>query len=245
MSDPSEHAFSERMEEVIQETECPYLPGQTFRSRYRFLDEEHAGEAEAYRHAMDLGWRRSGPLVYQPQCETCTACEVIRINVDEFTPRKDQKRCRKRNTDLSVQICESLPSKEGFALYQRYQLAIHDDDEGIEGYIALYHRPAIPGLELQARDSDGRLVAMSILDAWPDALSSVYCFYEPSEKRRALGTFMVLSEVEAAQQLGARWVYLGYHIAGCQKMAYKGRFGPAQIRRRDEDWRDFTPVKST
>jgi arginine-tRNA-protein transferase len=62
-----------------------------------------------------------------------------------------------------------------------------------------------------------------------DALSSVYCYWEPDEKARGLGTALALAEIASAAQQGLRWWYPGFWVAGCAKMAYKARFGPAQV----------------
>ncbi len=99
----------------------------------------------------------------------------------------------------------------------------------------------IPGGELHARDGTGRLVAVSVIDVIGDALSSVYCYYDPAERRRGLGTFMALAEIDHAKNSGLSWLYLGFYVAGCQKMMYKARFAPAEILA-DGAWQPFRPV---
>jgi arginine-tRNA-protein transferase len=75
-----------------------------------------------------------------------------------------------------------------------------------------------------------------VVDHLDDALSSVYTFFDPDLPKRSLGTWAVLWQVAEARRLGLRWVYLGYWIEECRKMAYKGRFRPLE-RLADGVWR--------
>ena len=56
----------------------------------------------------------------------------------------------------------------------------------------------------------------------------VYSFYNPDDVSRSLGSYMVLDHVERARALGLPYVYLGYWVADCRKMAYKMRFHPLE-----------------
>jgi arginyl-tRNA--protein-N-Asp/Glu arginylyltransferase len=74
------------------------------------------------------------------------------------------------------------------------------------------------------RDSDGALVAASLLDRLDDGVSAVYSFYDPSADKRSLGTWSILWLVEECRRQGLPYVYLGYWIGESPKMAYKSRF---------------------
>jgi len=56
----------------------------------------------------------------------------------------------------------------------------------------------------------------------------VYSFFEPGERSRSLGTFMILDHLARAKRQGLPYVYLGYWIEGSKKMDYKGRYLPQQ-----------------
>ena len=77
------------------------------------------------------------------------------------------------------------------------------------------------------------------MDALPDGLSAIYFFYDPDERHRSLGTFNVLSIIDAARQRGLPWVYLGYYVEGCGSVEYKGRFRPNEVLRPDGTWGAF------
>ena len=70
---------------------------------------------------------------------------------------------------------------------------------------------------------------MSICDRFADALSSVYCYYDPALAKRALGTFMALQELALCREQGLRWWYVGFLVRGCAKMEYKARFLPHEL----------------
>ncbi|HSD29847.1 MAG TPA: arginyltransferase, partial [Vicinamibacteria bacterium] len=84
---------------------------------------------------------------------------------------------------------------------------------------------------------DGRLLGVGIADVEPLALSAVYCYFDPDEERRSLGVFNVLMLIEEGRRRGARYLYLGYHVASCQRMSYKTSFRPCERLEADGRWR--------
>jgi arginine-tRNA-protein transferase len=108
-------------------------------------------------------------------------------------------------------------------------MTIHGKAPDNDGVKFLLEDGGIAGGELHARDSDGQLMAVSVVDVFDDALSSVYCYYDPSQSRRSLGTFMILSEIAHCQAQNYRWLYLGFLVHGCRKMIYKARFLPHEV----------------
>jgi arginine-tRNA-protein transferase len=209
---------------------CPYLPGRRFRS---VVVEGDLGRA--YRELMDIGFRRSGPMAYVPDCGSCRACVPVRVAVDRFVPRRDQRRVAARNRDLAFHEVPRGTCGERESLWERYQREVHgQEDPGLPPGGA--SDGGVSGAELHARDAAGRLVAVSIVDLFPDAVSSVYCYWDPDLAERGLGTWMALAEIDHARRTGRAWWYLGYWVAGCGKMDYKTRYRPQQ-RLVDGAWR--------
>ena len=73
-----------------------------------------------------------------------------------------------------------------------------------------------------------RLRVVSVTDHIANGLSAVYTFFDPDEKRRTLGTYAILQQLELARRIEYEWLYLGYWIKTCEKMSYKSRFRPLE-----------------
>lgn len=211
-----------------EEHACPYLPGRRARSAgFSVLGEL---DARIYRMLMDRGFRRSGEVIYRPMCASCQACVPIRIPVASFAPSRSQRRVWRRNADVRVETGDNRPTDEKYALFARYQREHHDGTMAcsFEEFAHFGYAGTVPALEL-CYYLGRRLVGVSLLDVVPDALSSVYMFFDPAEARRSLGTFSVLWEIAYCRDVGRAHYYLGYWVAGSRTMAYKANFGPAEF----------------
>ncbi len=208
---------------------CSYLPGRSATSL--FLDPRQPLDSRQYAAFMRLGFRRSGDLIYRPHCRQCSACIPVRIPVEHFQPNRSQKRIWKRNEDLTVTDSAPLYNDEHFELYQRYQAARHRgggmDDPDPKKYMNFLGSKYIDSTFYEMR-LQGKLLGVAVTDNLPDGLSAVYTFFDPKEKRRALGVLAVLWQIEQARALNLPWVYLGYWIKECSKMSYKGNYRPLE-----------------
>jgi arginine-tRNA-protein transferase len=214
---------------------CPYLPDRQARSA-GFLASRIS--PEVYRGLMDAGFRRSGRLVYRPACVGCHECRAMRIAVDQFTPSKSQRRVWRRNQDLVVTVAPAAPSQEKYELYARYVRQWHgrDEDATERAFVEFLYDSPVFTYEMEYRDKGGKLLGVGICDVSETSLSSVYFYFEPTESKRALGTFGVLWEMEYARAHKLAWYYLGYWVNDCAAMAYKARFGPHEILGADGIW---------
>ena len=206
---------------------CPYLEGRLARERAFMADSIPPG---LYHRLMDFGWRRSGRLLYRPDCDGCAECVPIRIPVNEFRPSRTQRKVEKRNADLEWRLSVPVPTDEKFDLFVRYQQGRHTGDmcterEDFERF--LYEYP-IKSRECEAR-LDGRLLVSAIIDVEPRSISSVYTYYDPGEKHRSLGVAAILALIGYARRRGVSHYYLGYHIRGCAKMSYKVAYRPCEL----------------
>ena len=92
---------------------------------------------------------------------------------------------------------------------------------------------------------DNRLIAVAYVDALPGALSAIYCYYDPNERARSLGTFNILSLLASADERGLSHVYLGYYVAGCRSLEYKRTFRPNEVLLPDGTWGAFNVGRSS
>ena len=208
---------------------CSYLSGRTATSL--FLDPRQPLDSRQYASFMRLGFRRSGDLVYRPHCRECNACIPVRIPVERFRPNRGQKRVWQRNRDLIVIAQQPVFRQEQFDLYRRYQAARHAgggmDDPDPQKYLNFLGARHIHTVfhEFRLRE---KLLGVAVTDILPDGLSAVYTFFDPDEKRRALGVHAVLWQIEHARERQLPWLYLGYWIEECPKMSYKGHYRPLE-----------------
>lgn len=219
---------------------CSYLEGRS--AQTLFVDPDFAVNMELFNHLTLLGFRRSGNLVYIPRCESCSACLPIRLEVNAFRPNRSQKRAFLAHQELQVEVCHAKLGEEHFKLYQRYinarhpdgSMAVDDHEQERCGEFFLSRWAATYFIEFRER---GELIAVAVVDEMDGGLSAVYTFFDPTSKRRGLGTFAILSQIELCRQQGLPWLYLGYLIHASPKMAYKARFRPYQILQ-DGLWHD-------
>jgi len=209
---------------------CSYLQDQE--ATTLFVDPRQPVDQKLYSRLSVLGFRRSGNHIYRPHCARCNACIPSRIPTQGFAPRRGQKRIWRRNQDLQVIRTEAINDDEAFDLYYRYITQRHSDGDMYppdrEQYEAFLNSVWDCTLYFRFYDK-GRLVAIAVTDRLEDGFSAIYTFFDPGADRRSLGVFAILWQIEQAKILGLDYLYLGYWIKDCQKMAYKSEYRPLQV----------------
>jgi leucyl-tRNA---protein transferase len=220
---------------VSLEHPCGYYPDRE--ARNLVLDPIAEGQKEIYDSAIARGFRRGGGHIYRPYCTKCNACVASRINVKKFRPNRSQRRCLAANADVSITRRPAQFSSEYFDLYQRYLAARHVDggmDDPDEGDFNRFLFSSWSQTEFIEFRLGQRLLSIAVTDITRAGLSAVYCFFDPDEAIRSLGTFAILSQIELARSAGFEAVYLGFWIDGHEKMHYKSKFSGLEILRRGE-----------
>ena len=197
--------------------------------------------ASLYSLLISKGFRRSGDFVYRPHCKTCQACMPSRINVNDFKPSKNQRRCLKKNNDLSTHLVDAKFKEEYFSLYQRYLNNRHQ-----EGSMANPSRDDFNNFLLNDWKTSifiesrlqGELICVAVVDVLRTGPSAVYTFFSPEQSKRSLGTFAVLQQIWLSQLYHLPHVYLGYWIDGHPKMDYKRNFRGMELFQ-DDQWQAF------
>lgn len=221
-------------------TRCPYLPDEFERKIFTQL---HGRSAEILNDALtNAGFRRSQNIAYKPACESCAACLSVRIPVDQFNWTKSFKRVVNKNKHLIAETVPPVATDEQFGLLKDY-LDVRHTDGGMAGmtvldYAAMVEESAVrthlveyrePANEtLYANTRGGRLVATALTDILGDGLSMVYSFFDVSRTSSSLGSFLILDHIRQVQDMGLRYLYLGYWVKNSPKMAYKSRYRPLE-----------------
>jgi arginine-tRNA-protein transferase len=218
---------------LTAEHPCSYLGGR--QARTLFVDPLARMDPLTYQALVDQGFRRSGAHVYRPACRGCARCIPVRIPVAAFRPDRSQRRNWRLNAgELHLEDGPPVFDAGHFAIYLRYLASRHADgsmaeDTSAESYRRFLVDPwggATRFLELKLRD---RLAGVAVTDCLASGLSAVYTFFDPAIADRGPGTYAVLAQIETARRLGLPYLYLGYWIGECRKMAYKERFRPIEV----------------
>ena len=221
---------------------CEYLPDQTARLEYEHVERMTAAEYSEWLLAR-LAAVRPPPV---PARVPVVPPVPVAARAGRRVPAAAHAAARvEANANahgaVRLQVGVPFPTTEKRRLYERF----HRYQQVAKGWPA----PDADAMDAFADNPfpteewcyvvDERLVAVGYVDALPDGLSAIYFFYDPDERHRSLGTFNVLSIVDAARQRGLPWVYLGYYVEGCRSVEYKGRFRPNEVLRPDGTWGPF------
>jgi arginine-tRNA-protein transferase len=212
---------------------CSYLPDTLAALEHRLMLDVRPDELE---RLLERGWRRFGPDYFRPACPGCSACVPTRLPVADFAVTRSQRRARRKAEGLRVMVGPPRVDDERLALYHLWHRGREAAREwapsslGAQEYAVQFAFPHPCAREVAFYDDAraGRLVGVSICDETPRAWSLVYFFYDPAYAAASLGVANVVLGVEIAAQRKIPYVYLGYSVAECASLKYKGAFGPRE-----------------
>lgn len=204
---------------------CPYREGQTFTQEYFFAHGLDESEFDGY---LSRGWRRFGLYFFRPRCEGCAACLPVRVSARELAATKSQRRVIRKNSQTRIKLRTLEYRDELFEIYRRHSRRFDEEERDARSFRETYFCPAVPAFQSEYYIGD-QLAAVGFLDRGASGFSSVYFCYDPAFSGYSLGTYSVLAESFLAAESGLDWYYLGYYVADCSRMAYKGRFAPREL----------------
>lgn len=215
---------------LTPEHNCSYLDDAM--ARGLFVDPESIISPAMFAYMLGIGFRRSGDRVYRPHCKSCKACVPVRVPVDQFAPRRNQRRCWQNNAkDLQVVLRAPNLRDEHYNLYKRYVASRHPDGSMVNLDILDYGEFLTtrwcPTAFVELRYKD-RLMAVAVTDLVGNALSAVYTFFDPELADLSPGMTAILWQIYEAKKHGLQYLYLGYWINGCRKMSYKDQYRPIE-----------------
>ena len=213
---------------------CGYLRDQQERLLI-FADDEPL-TPEIYAQLQHNGFRRSEEIAYRPYCAQCNACQSIRVLAHEFTPSRSHKRIQNKCQNFKIVIATE-PKESYYPLFERYINERHSDGVMFPAqpsqldsftncsWVSSYFIEVYAGK---------KLIAVAVGDQTEYALSAVYSFFDPDYAHFSLGVYLILEQIKLTIVFRKPWLYLGYYIKDCNKMNYKNRFKPFEIRQNDE-----------
>ena len=218
---------------------CPYLEGRMERKLFTSLQ---GADAEMLNDALSgQGFRRSQNVLYRPACADCMACLSARIDVSKFKPTRTQRKITNRNSNLIRRANAPWATEEQYELFRTYLDSRHSNggmsDMDIFEFAAMVEETPVRSRVIEYSE-DGQLTGVCLTDVLGDGVSMVYSFFDTTDPRRSLGSYMILDHVRIAQEAGLPYVYLGYWVPGSDKMAYKTRFAGVEVFR-DGQWQPF------
>src|SRR3546814_5168152 len=119
MSHPPESIFKTIQLYSTAAYPCSYLPEREARSQV--AAPSHMIGADIYSALVEQGFRRSGLFTYRPHCDTCDACQPIRVDALRFRPSRPQRKTSHRHRDLIALALDLHSHTEHFDRYNRYQ----------------------------------------------------------------------------------------------------------------------------
>jgi len=215
---------------LTQEHPCSYLDNES--SQSVFVYPSYPLTTAIYAQLITQGFRRSGNEVYAPQCPHCSACLPARLAVARFKPNRSQQRCIKKNINTLAVVKPATFEQAHYDMYLRYQAIRHSDGSmahsSPDDYIN-FLSSSWCDTKFVEFSINNELAAIAVIDQFDIALSAVYTFFEPKFSSYSLGAYAVLWQIEQAYHQQKEFLYLGFWIKACKKMAYKNVYQPLEF----------------
>jgi len=220
------------IEFVEENRSCSYFDNEISDIRYRYMNNT---SPEEFFELLDRGWRRFGKMNFVPECKNCNKCISMRIDVKNYKFSRSEKRVLSKNKDTKIYVSPPTMTIKHLELYDKYHL--HMKDKKGWNYTPVdaseYRRSYIEGGGVFAREilymRDDKLVCVALVDVLPNALSSIYCYYDHDYEELSLGKFSILAQIKIAKELNIPYIYLGYWIKDHYSMGYKENYQPFEV----------------
>ena len=222
---------------------CSYLQDHKQTTHYKVIDRCTKQQCSKL---IERGWRRFGTMFFRPVCSDCDKCESIKIDVDNYSFSKSERRVIKKASHFKIIIQSPTITKEHLSLFRRYHDYMRDKRGWEQQQITAqnYFSSFVQGYgdfgyEILYFDGD-KLIAIDLIDILDDGISSIYFYYDPTYQKYSLGKYSIYQQISYAKQLKLKWIYLGYYVKECQSLAYKSQYRPyLKLQGRPEESQEY------
>ena len=214
---------------LSQKHPCGYLEDE--RAQSLFAHPSFPITPSIYARLIEQGFRRSGDEIYAPHCPHCAACIPVRLSVEKFKPSRSQKRCIAKNIGTQAIVKHAVFEQAHYEMFLRYQAIRHSNgsmaDTSPDDYLG-FLGSSWCNTRFVEFSINNELAGVAVIDQFEKAWSAVYTFFEPKFSSYSLGAYAVLWQIEQATLHQKEFLYLGFWIKDCKKMAYKSDYQPLQ-----------------
>ena len=198
---------------------------------------------------LEQGWDRVGTGFFRRRFDYYTngletfqtELMPLRYRLAGFQFSKSQRIVQRRNADLRRIYRPTLIDDEKYELFNDYYFARFGAINTIHTWVSGNETP-FPTYEVSVYKLD-KLIACSFFDPTPRANYSTLGIHDPNEKRRSLGIFTMISEIEFGLRQRKKFHYPGHAYHSATMYAYKKRFPNAECFDWDtEEWKNLLMV---
>ena len=181
---------------------------------------------------LAAGYRRNGNVIYNMHCPECQACVPIRIDPEQFTMNRSQKRVWRKNSDITVETAPLSCREENLELLKKFLIVRFPgrDSSPLDYYTGFFLNHITGTVEFRYR-AGKKLIGVAIVDLGVTWLNAVFFYFDPAEAVRSPGTFNILHLIDFCRRQAIQFMYLGYWIKDVRAMRYKAKFKPHHIYR--------------
>jgi arginine-tRNA-protein transferase len=208
---------------------CSYLENKKQTTYYKIINDC----SDSYcQDLIERGFRRFGKAYFRPICSNCDECQSIKIDVENFTFSKSQRRVIKKAQNLKSIIRRPSITKQHLEIFEKYHLFMKDK-KGWSYNLTTpehYYSSFVDGhnkfgYEVLYFDNE-RLIGVDLIDILEDGISSIYFYYDPDYSYYSLGKLSLYQQIKFAKKTNKKWIYLGYYVKDCPSLSYKSHYKP-------------------
>jgi len=217
------------LKEFSMQDTCSYLKDKEQTTHYKIIDNCDASHCE---ELVEHGFRRFGKMYFRPICSSCQECQSIKIDVENFTFSKSQRRVMKKGAQLKSFIQKPSLTQAHLDLFKKYHLFMSDKKgwDFHESTPEHYYNSFINGYNNFGYEvlyfDENKLVGVDLIDILAYGISSIYFYYDPDYTQYSLGKLSLYNQIKFAKKKKKKWIYLGYYVEACPSLAYKSHYKP-------------------